>query len=123
MSDAGAGAIFPARLSICRNLRKFNKIPAILVSPHLARWESSVMSASQIRDSALWERVAASDIPACSAVQFVVLGMLPAIAVVLFVGFAAWYAVLSDGAQGLMLAWEAERLQAIEPAAGPLADH
>ncbi len=76
------------------------------------------MSVSQIQRSALWERVAPSDIPACSAAQFVGLGMLPAIAVVLFVGLAAWYAVLSGGAQELTLAWEAERLQAIEPAAG-----
>ncbi len=76
------------------------------------------MSVSPIQRSALWERVTPSDIPACSAAQFVGLGMLPAIAVVLFVGLAAWYAVLSDGAQDLMLAWEAERLQAIEPAAG-----
>lgn len=76
------------------------------------------MSVSQIQRSALWERVAPSDIPACSAAQFVGLGMLPGIAVVLFVGLAAWYAVLSDSAQNLTLAWEAERLQAIEPAAG-----
>ena len=76
------------------------------------------MSASQIQRSALWERVAPSDIPACSAAQFVGLGMLPGIAVVLFVGLAAWYAVLSGGPRDLMLALEAERLQAIEAAAG-----
>ena len=76
------------------------------------------MPVSQIQRSALWERVAPSDIPACSNVQFVGLGMLPAIAIVLFVGLAAWYAVLSDSTQDLMLAWEAEPMQAIEPAAG-----
>ena len=80
------------------------------------------MSVSQIQRSALWERVAPSDIPECSAAQFVGLGMLPGIAIVLFVGLAAWYAVLSGGTEELMLAWEAERLQAIEPAAGASAN-
>lgn len=80
--------------------------------------ESIPMSASPIQRSALWDRVALSEIPTCSAAQFVGLGILPAVAVVLLVGLAAWYVVLSGNSWDPMLAWEAERLQAIEPAAG-----
>ena len=76
------------------------------------------MATSPIQRSALWDRVSLRDIPVCSTAQFLGLGLLPAIVIVLTLGLAAWYAVLSGGAVELMMALEADRLQAIETSAG-----
>lgn len=70
---------------------------------------------------ALWKHVSESDISEGSDTQFIALGMLPGFFIVLAVGVASWYMALSPDAAdpGVMMALEAERMEAIATAAGP----
>ncbi len=73
------------------------------------------------RQPPLWTHVSESDVAEGSNGQFLALGMLPGFAIVLAVGVASWYMALSPDAAdpGVMMALEAERMEAIATAAGP----
>ena len=69
---------------------------------------------------AIWDRVSASDLPEGSNSPFLALGMLPGFFVLLAVGVTSWTMFLSRDAAdpAVMMALEAERMQAIATAAG-----